>query len=148
MTVADPTALNEMTDVDHEDKGYLVRSSATSWSQKDGDETDTLLREASLAIRRTGRPLVCDREGRYARCIMTIPEGRTATQTIGLLGSQVNERTWDLDTCSAWTFVPALIRGNDPLTIDSKAAVTMNTPGVRDFSLNGHQICTCARGRS
>ena len=58
----------------HEDKGYLVRSSATSWSQKDGDETDTLLREASLAIRRTGRPLVCDREGRYARCIMTIPE--------------------------------------------------------------------------
>ena len=40
--------------------------------------------------------------------------------------------------------MPALIRGIDPLTIDSKAVVTMNTPGVGEFTLNGHQIRTCA----
>lgn len=54
---------------------------------------------------------MCDREGRYARCIMTIPE--RPPQTIGLLGSKVNERTRDLETCSAWVSVPwALIREN------------------------------------
>jgi hypothetical protein len=107
MTVADPTALNEMTDAGHEEKwkGYLVRFAATSWSQKNGDETNTVLREASQAIRRTGGPLVCDREGRYARCIMTISEGPPRRQLASLY-RKLMSAPWDLDTRSAWTFVP------------------------------------------
>jgi hypothetical protein len=57
MTVAGLEALNAMTiDAGHKEKGYLVRFAATSWGQKDGDETNTLSKRASLAIRRTGVP--------------------------------------------------------------------------------------------